>query len=309
MKIPIELIRPSPNQPRLLFELEKLAEEIKKDGLLSELIVRKKGKFYELIDGERRYRVLKDLRWKKAPVKIVNSSEAKARLLIFKLNKMRLNYSVEEEARFLKKLNDEGMMPQEISEQLRMGTRWVIAHLDVFKFSEKIQKAVWAGQIGVSHVAALRRITKTDNGQAEQILSEVISRKLTVAETRVFLKGHTHALSLPLEANGGENENVLISVAESTPLSNPYGREAMDSLNLEAIQQRGSIEKQMDESSLQETISETVKQLRERLETLQREKITLLEKKEFLVKALSFKCPHCARECVMYRKGDSYWVK
>ena len=55
----------SPYQPRLEFDIEDLKEEIQRDGLLSPLIVGEVNGYYELIDGERRLRVLKELDWKK----------------------------------------------------------------------------------------------------------------------------------------------------------------------------------------------------------------------------------------------------
>ena len=43
MKVDIGLVQLSPYQPRLVFDLWNLKQEIKKDGLLNELTVRKKG--------------------------------------------------------------------------------------------------------------------------------------------------------------------------------------------------------------------------------------------------------------------------
>jgi len=155
MEVDVNSIRPSPYQPRLLFDLEDLKQEIKKDGLLSDLVVRNRGKFYELIDGERRWRVLKELGWKTVPVRLVDADDTMARLSVYKLNKIRENYTVEEETRYFKKLRDEGMTPLEISKQLNVDSRWVLAHLNVFKFPEDIQKAVWTKQISMSHIVAL----------------------------------------------------------------------------------------------------------------------------------------------------------
>jgi len=52
-----------------------------------------------------------------------------------------------------------------------------------------------------------------------------------------------------------------------------------------------------------------MKSLREKIEALEKEKTSLLEKKSFLTEALSFNCPHCNHPCVIYREGDSYWVE
>ena len=57
--IPIEKIKPNKYQPRKTFDdssLEELSESIKKNGLIQPIVVRQKGKGYEIIAGERRYR-------------------------------------------------------------------------------------------------------------------------------------------------------------------------------------------------------------------------------------------------------------
>ena len=136
MEVNVEALRPSPYQPRRNFNLDSLEMEMKKDGLLSDLVVRRKGDYYEIIDGERRWRTIKNMGWKTVPVRVVDADDAKARLLVYKLNQIRENYSVEEEALYFKKLADGGMAPFEISKQLNVDFRWVLAHLNVFKFPE-----------------------------------------------------------------------------------------------------------------------------------------------------------------------------
>ena len=57
--VKIELITPNREQPRKTFDAEALAElteSIKQHGVIQPLIVVKKGKGYEIIAGERRYR-------------------------------------------------------------------------------------------------------------------------------------------------------------------------------------------------------------------------------------------------------------
>ena len=57
-KVPIDKINPNPNQPRTHFNetlLNELADSIRENGVLQPLLVRKKGKGYEIIAGERRY--------------------------------------------------------------------------------------------------------------------------------------------------------------------------------------------------------------------------------------------------------------
>ena len=187
MKIDIASIKPSPYQPRLIFEVDELKQEIERDGLLTELVVRKQGKAYELLDGERRLRALKDLGWKTAPVRVVKLKEEIVRRSVYKLNKIREDYTVEEEARYFKKLAEEGMTPWEISKELSVDFHWVLAHLNVFKFQDEIQKGVWTGRISISHMVALESVVGRSIKEARVIIEEIINRKLTLKEAKTII--------------------------------------------------------------------------------------------------------------------------
>jgi ParB family chromosome partitioning protein len=187
MKVDIDLIKPSPYQPRLFFDVSELKEEIERDGLLSDLVVRKQDKAYELIDGERRLRALKKLGWKTAPIRVVKLDDRIVRRSVYKVNKVRENYTVEEEARYFKKLTDEGMTPWEISKELGVDFHWVLAHLNVFKFPENTQKALWTGQISISHLVALESVIGRSIKEALSIINEIINRKLTLKETKKII--------------------------------------------------------------------------------------------------------------------------
>jgi len=329
MEIDIDLIRASPYQPRLIFDMDGLKEEIKKDGLLSDLVVREQGGFYELIDGERRWRALRELDWETVPVRVVDADDAKARLLVYKLNKIRENYTVEEEARYFQKLRDEGMTPWEISKQLNVDSRWVLAHLNVFKFPENIQKAVWAKQVGMSHIVALESVIDRNIKEAVLTINEILERKLTVAETRKIIDRRTKELKARVdEMRIKAAEKVLPAIAPKVPkLETPEDFErAAEALKEKAGEMRkGAItheeiegmvrleeekgEKEPTEGDVEGVSLQTIKRLRERIEILEKEKEELLEKKGFLTDALSFNCPYCNHPCVIFQDAGGYWVE
>jgi len=330
MEIDIDLIRPSPYQPRLIFDMDGLKEEIKKDGLLSDLVVRKKGDLYELIDGERRWRALRELEWETVPVRVVDADDAKARLLVYKLNKIRENYTVEEEARYFQKLKDEGMTPWEISKQLKVDSRWVLAHLNVFKFPADIQKAVWTKQIRMSHIVALESVIDRNIKEAVLTINEILERKLTVAETQKIVDTRTQELKARVdEMRIRAAEKVLPAIAPKAPkLETPEDFErAAEVLKERAEEMReGAItheeiremvvrleeekgEKEPAEGDVEGVSLQNIKRLRERIEILEKEKEELLEKKGFLTEALSFNCPYCNHACVIFRDAGGYWVE
>jgi len=323
MEVDIDLIRPSPYQPRLVFDLGDLKSEIEKDGLLSDLVVRQQGKFYEVIDGERRLRALRELGWKAVPVRVVDVDDRVARRSVYKLNKVRENYTVEEEAGFFKKLADEGLSAWDISKELNVSFHWVLAHLNVFKFPEDLQKAVWAKQISISHMAALESVIERNVKEAVLTAREILERKLTVSETREIMDRRAKDLKARVdEMRIRAAEKVLPAIAPRLPkMETPEDFErASEALKAKAEEIRGGVSKTEEIEEMPERLGEAPRaeekksmqilgSLREKIETLKREKAALLEKKSFLTEALSFNCPHCNRSCIIYREGDSYWVE
>jgi ParB family chromosome partitioning protein len=329
VKADIDLIQPSPYQPRLIFNEDELKKEIEKDGLLNDLVVRRNGDFYELIDGERRWRALKELRWKSVSVRVVKADDAKTRLLVYKLNKIRENYTIEEESRYFKKLADENMTPLEISEKLNVDFHWVLAHLNIFKFPGDIQGAVWAKKMTISHVKSMENVIGRNIKEAVLIAKEILERKLTASETRRITRQREQELKARVdEARIRAAEQVLPAIAPEAPKLETAEdfEKAAEVLKEKAKKMRkGVLEtdeikkmtKRLEEQEVKrkttevsgEVSAETMTRLRQKIEALETEKADLLEKKGFLTEALSFNCPHCNHPSVIYRDGDEYWVE
>ena len=93
--IPVDLIDPSPWQPRKIFnakKLEELAELIDAQGLLQPIEVRAINNRYQLVSGERRLRAHKLLqkRYIQAFVIVITDEEASARALVENLGRENL---------------------------------------------------------------------------------------------------------------------------------------------------------------------------------------------------------------------------
>ena len=77
-EIAIKSIVPNPYQPRQVFDEEKLqelADSIKEFGIVEPLVVREKGRKYQLVAGERRWRAAKLAGLKEIPVIIRDYTE------------------------------------------------------------------------------------------------------------------------------------------------------------------------------------------------------------------------------------------
>src|SRR5215210_4405093 len=71
LEIDIDLIEPSPEQPRTHFDearLEELAQSIKANGIVQPLLVRRRGARYQLVAGERRWRAAQRTGLQRVPV-------------------------------------------------------------------------------------------------------------------------------------------------------------------------------------------------------------------------------------------------
>ena len=71
VEVDIDKVEPNKLQPRKNFDedkLQDLAENIKIHGIINPLLVQDRGKYYELIGGERRWRAARIAGLKKVPV-------------------------------------------------------------------------------------------------------------------------------------------------------------------------------------------------------------------------------------------------
>jgi len=196
IKIPLDQIKPSPYQPRLTFDLEDIRESIQRDGILISLAVRKKDGYYELIDGERRLRLAKELGYKTVPCDVIDIDDVMARRMIYKVNKARKDYTPEEEATFFKKLVEkEGMKPYQIETDLGADHQWVQACLNVWRFPKDIRDNIFgltrgskAFKVYMTDIRDLEPIINRNIDEAIAIVREIIDKRMTTDEKRELIR-------------------------------------------------------------------------------------------------------------------------
>ena len=89
--IKIDLIAPNDWNPNIIQEdiLAKLRAEIRQKGLTQPITVRSSGNGYEIVDGEHRWRVCKDLGWQEIPCIVQDYSDTEAKIKTLQLNYLR----------------------------------------------------------------------------------------------------------------------------------------------------------------------------------------------------------------------------
>ena len=197
MKVPIEKIKPNPNQPRIHFnetELNELCESIRKHGVLQPLLVRKQGSGYEIIAGERRYQASKlaDLTELPVIVKDVNDEEMLALALIENLQRSDLNPL--EEAKGYKQLIDASGMTQEALSKAVSKSRSAITNsLRLLDLPEPVQDLIFAGKLTAGHARAILAVPYEDARikLAEKVVAEGLSVRATENLAPLFSVGET----------------------------------------------------------------------------------------------------------------------
>ncbi len=104
-QIPIKDIELSGSNPRrALDDIDELAASIRTYGLLQPVVVRKKGKKYELIAGHRRVAAVQSIDWSEVPAVVREESAERAYLLTLVENLQRDDLTPREEADALAEL-------------------------------------------------------------------------------------------------------------------------------------------------------------------------------------------------------------
>lgn len=86
LEIDIDSLIPSKNNFYGIREIEELAESIKENGLMHNLVVRKLDNNYEIISGHRRFHAMKILDFKKIPCQVKNISDLDTEILLIQAN-------------------------------------------------------------------------------------------------------------------------------------------------------------------------------------------------------------------------------
>ncbi len=150
--IPLDLIHPSPFNPRKEFDdagIAELAESIKVNGLQQNLVVRphpKKKEHYELMGGERRLRALKLLKAEGAVCKVEEATDAESIALQLIENLQREDVEPMAEARAfadLQKLDPVKYSPARVAAQIGKSKRFVLQRISlVNNLSDDLQEAM-----------------------------------------------------------------------------------------------------------------------------------------------------------------------
>jgi ParB family transcriptional regulator, chromosome partitioning protein len=188
--VSLDKIKANPLQPRENFDqqsLDELVQSIKEKGVIQPVLVRRKGDYYELIAGERRFRAANILNLKEIPVIVKEVDDQDSLELSLIENIQRQDLNAVEEARAYQYLIDKFQLTQErLSEVLGKARVTVANTLRLLKLPQEIQEEIRKGRISFGHGRALLEIE--DANRQRRLVQETISKGLSVRELENLIK-------------------------------------------------------------------------------------------------------------------------
>ncbi len=185
IQVRIDHLQPNPYQPRQSFPEEKIAEltqSIRTYGLLHPIIVRRIGRVYQIVAGERRVIACKNLGWKAIPatLKDLSDSAVAAMALIENLQRENLGY-LDEAAGYARLIQTFNLTQEVLAQRLGKSQSTIANKMRLLKLPEKIKDLLVEEQLSERHARALLKLDSAV--QQEKMVREIVQEDLTVSDT------------------------------------------------------------------------------------------------------------------------------
>src|SRR5246500_756210 len=206
-QIDIDLIEPSPFQPRTRFReeaLEELARSIKASGIIQPLVVRPIGSRFQLIAGERRWRAAQRAGLTKVTAIIRQVPDELALEMTLVENIQREDLNPIEAARAFERLMEEFDLTQDVVADRTGKDRTTVANaVRLLKLEPSIQEWIEEGKLSAGHGRALLAVA---DQQLRMRYAQRASRGgLTVRQIERLaarrVRGASPVISMPKDAN------------------------------------------------------------------------------------------------------------
>lgn len=188
--VKLSRIQPDPDQPRKNFDEEKLnelADSIRTYGMISPIVVKKRGALYEIVAGERRWRAARIAGLKEIPVVIKEVDEKTSRELSIIENIQRDDLNAVEEARAYQSLIEEyGLTQEEVAARVAKNRSTITNSLRLLKLEPEILTLLQDGKITQGHARALLAVE--DPELRKKIAEKCTKENLSVREIETLVK-------------------------------------------------------------------------------------------------------------------------
>lgn len=221
LELDIDLIEPSPTQPRSHFNenrLEELAQSIKANGIVQPLLVRRNDGRYQLVAGERRWRAAQKAGLQKVPAVVRDIPDDKMLELALIENIQRQELNAIEEAHAYKGLIETlGLTQETVAQRVGRDRSFITNYLRLLRLPEEVQQMLVEEKLSVGHARALLGID--DQEIQKQLAKNIVERTLSVREIEKTVKKIIGRESLtesaPVEEDEPKRNDANVRAAES----------------------------------------------------------------------------------------------
>ena len=190
-KVKINNIKPNPDQPRRDFDkksLEELSLSIENKGVITPITLRKSGKDYEIVAGERRWRAAKKAKLKSIPAYIIdikNKSEMMQVALIENIQREDLN-AIEEAEGYAILNSEHGLSHDDIAKIIGKKRTTISNSLRLLKLPPEIRKSIREGKISAGHGRAI--LQKKTISAMQIFWKKIINESLSVRAAEALVR-------------------------------------------------------------------------------------------------------------------------
>lgn len=185
-------VSPNPAQPRKIFEpvaFAELVHSIREFGVLQPIVVRSKGKDFELIMGERRLRasLQAGLATIPAVVRETSDEDMLRDALLENLHRSNLN-PLEEASAYQQLLEDFGITQEALADRLGRSRPQITNTIRLLKLPIEVQAKVASGLLSAGHARAL--LAATDSAAIVELADRVIREGMSVRALEELVVGY-----------------------------------------------------------------------------------------------------------------------
>ncbi len=190
--IEVKDIKPGPHQPRKSFDDDKMKElisSIRTKGVIQPILVKKTGKHFTIIAGERRWRAAKKADLKKIPaiIKNISNKELEEIALIENIQREDLN-PIEEAQAYKHLMEDHNLNQNELASLVGKERSTITNYLRLLKLPKKVRNYLLENKISMGHARVLCGVD--DEAKQTDLAEMIIRDNLSVRQTeKIASKG------------------------------------------------------------------------------------------------------------------------
>ena len=189
VNIGVDLIKSNPLQPRKNFDEEKideLSKSIERHGVIQPVIVKKSGKHYQLIAGERRWRASRQAGLKEIPsiVRDIDNRSQEEIALIENIQREDLN-PIDEAVAYKVVMDRYEITQEEVSSMVGKSRVYVTNIMRLLKLPDYVQKYIMNGDMTTGHGKA---VTGLGEDEIKTVTDRILKEELSVRQTEKIVR-------------------------------------------------------------------------------------------------------------------------